>query len=227
MCALCRLDAWFKSFAEGEHFDCNAACCVLKLGPAAPLKLVNCQDWSVKGGPRVKGVESPTRGVLQEEGWLVTDLLGFEGPLCGLLQQGGPLHKKKRGKAAGSREGAGALAPAARSLGRTPVYPFKSHRPDVPCQGALALNKLSYCKSVIRQGKHGHPTSPTPHTSQIFCPHRLVLVSQRSTPGEGAMSQLLNLPITFQPTQEDGCFSSPLPPTRTLTIENVIHTSRL
>lgn len=86
----------------------------------------------------MKGVEGPTRGVLEEEGWLVTDLLGFEGPLCGLLQQGGPLHKKKRGRA-GSREGAGALAPAAGSMGRTPAHPFKSHRPDVPCQGALGL----------------------------------------------------------------------------------------
>lgn len=51
VCGL-QLDAWFKSFAEGEHFDCNAACCVLKRGPAAALKLVNCQDWSVKGGPQ-------------------------------------------------------------------------------------------------------------------------------------------------------------------------------
>lgn len=63
VCALCRLDAWFKSFAEGEHFDCNAACCVLKLGPAAPLKLVNCQDWSVKGGPQSeRGGESHSGG---------------------------------------------------------------------------------------------------------------------------------------------------------------------
>ena len=135
--------------------------------------------------------------------------------------------RRREGGQAGSREGAGALAPAAGSMGRTPAHPFKSHRPDVPCQGALAFNKLSYCKSVIRQGKHGHPTSPTPHTSHVFGPHRLFLVSHRSTPGEGAMSQLLNLPITFQPTHEDGCFSSPLPLTRTLTIENVIHASRL
>lgn len=111
----------------------------------------------------MKGVEGPARGVLEEEGWLVTDLLGFEGPLCGLLQQGGPLHKENRGR--DLREGAGALAPAAGSLGRTPAHPFKSHRPDVLCQGALAFNKLSYCKSVIRQGKHGHSTSPTTHTS--------------------------------------------------------------
>lgn len=54
-----RLDAWFKSFAEGEHFDCNAACCVLKRGPVAAFSLVNCQDWSVKKGLRVKGVEGP------------------------------------------------------------------------------------------------------------------------------------------------------------------------
>lgn len=52
----------------------------------------------------MKGVEGPTRGVLEEEGWLVTDLLGFEGPLCGLLQQGGLLHKKKKGRA-GELEG--------------------------------------------------------------------------------------------------------------------------
>ncbi|XP_010788184.1 ephrin type-B receptor 2-like [Notothenia coriiceps] len=35
-----------------QHFDSNAACCVLKRGPAVALKLVNCQDWSVKGGPQ-------------------------------------------------------------------------------------------------------------------------------------------------------------------------------
>ncbi|TKS78366.1 ADP-ribosylation factor-like protein 15 [Collichthys lucidus] len=40
---------------EGEHFDCNAACCV--------LKLVNCQDWSVKGGPQSeRGGESHSGG---------------------------------------------------------------------------------------------------------------------------------------------------------------------
>ena len=83
----------------------------------------------------MKRVEGPTRGVLPEEGWLVTDLLGLEGPLCGLLQQGGPLHKKQRG----SREGAGAVAPAAESMGRTPAHPLKSHIPDVTCQQALGL----------------------------------------------------------------------------------------
>lgn len=82
----------------------------------------------------------------------------------------------------------------------------------------LAFNKLSYCKSVIRQGKHRHPTSPASHTSQILCPHRHFLESHRSTPGEGAMSQLLNLPVTFHPAREDGCYSFLLPPTRTLSI---------
>lgn len=70
-------------------------------------------------------------GVLKEEGLLVTDLLGFEGPLCGLLQQGGSLHKKTK-RRAGSGEGAGILAPAAETMGRTPAHPFKSHKPDVP-----------------------------------------------------------------------------------------------
>lgn len=71
----------------------------------------------------------------------------------------------------------------------------------------------------------GIPTHP--YTCQILCPHRLFLVSYRSAPGEAAMSQLLNLPVTLQLTQESGCFSSPLPLTHMLTIENVIHTSRL
>lgn len=37
---VCRflLDAWFKSFAEAEHFDCNAACCVLKRGACCSFK---------------------------------------------------------------------------------------------------------------------------------------------------------------------------------------------
>lgn len=87
----------------------------------------------------MKGVDSPTRGVLEKEGWLGTDLLGFESPLCGLLQQGSPLHKKKRERA-GLKEGAGTLAPAAGSMGKTPAHPFKSHRPDVPCQGTLGLS---------------------------------------------------------------------------------------
>lgn len=47
-----QLDAWFKSFAGVEHFDSIAACCVLKRGPAAAFKLVNCQNCSVKGGPQ-------------------------------------------------------------------------------------------------------------------------------------------------------------------------------
>lgn len=39
----------------------------------------------------------------------------------------------------GSTEGAGAFAPAAGSMGKTPAHPFKSHRPDVPCQAAFGL----------------------------------------------------------------------------------------
>lgn len=70
----------------------------------------------------------------------------------------------------------------------------------------LAFNKLSYCKSVIRQGKHGHSTSPNTHTSQIFCSNRLFLVSYRSNPGEGTMFHLLNLPIIFQHTEETDVF---------------------
>lgn len=116
----------------------------------------------------MKGVEGPTRGVLEEEGWLVTDLLGFEGPLCGLLQQGGPLHKKK--KREGGLEGRCLVhwplqqgAWAGRQLTRSsPTYQMFLVRE------LLAFNKLSYCKSVIRQGKHGHPTSTTTHTSEIF-----------------------------------------------------------
>lgn len=38
-------------FAGREYFDCNAACCVLKRGPTAAFKLVNCQEWSMKTGP--------------------------------------------------------------------------------------------------------------------------------------------------------------------------------
>lgn len=74
----------------------------------------------------------------KEEGWLVTDLLGFEGPLCGLLQRGRPL-QTRRTERAGSSEGAGTLAPAAGSTGRAPAHTFRSHRPDVPCRGAFGL----------------------------------------------------------------------------------------
>lgn len=78
----------------------------------------------------MKGVEA------EEEGLLVTDLLGSGGPLCGLPQHG-RLLEKERTERAGSSEGAGTLAPAAGSAGRMPAHPFKSHRPDVPCQGAF------------------------------------------------------------------------------------------
>lgn len=176
----------------------------------------------------MKGVEGPTRGVLEEEGWLVTDLLGFDGPLCGLLQQCGPLHKKKREREGGLKGRCWRIGPCSREHGQDASSPVQAAQTRCSLsRSSCPFNKLSYCKSVIKQGKHGHPTSPTTHTSKILCPHRLFSVSYSSIPGEGAMSQLLNLPIIFQPTQEDGCFPSSLPPTRTLTIENVIHASRL
>lgn len=50
----------------------------------------------------MKGVEGLTRGVLEEEGWLVTDLLGFKGPLCGLLQgKAAPFTRRGEGGKAG------------------------------------------------------------------------------------------------------------------------------
>lgn len=61
----------------------------------------------------------------------------------------------------------------------------------------------------------------TTHTSQIFCSNRLFLVSYRSTPGEGTMSHLLNLPIIFQHTEETDVFRPLFP------LENVIHASGL
>lgn len=80
---------WLKSFAEAEHFDI-VACrpSVLQPGPSAAFMLVNCQERSVKGGPPAReGAEGVSPGgSLQRRGKLVTDLLGFEGPLCGPLQ---------------------------------------------------------------------------------------------------------------------------------------------
>lgn len=53
----------------------------------------------------MKGVEGLTRGVQEEEeeeGWLVTDLLGFEDPLCGLLQgKAAPFTRRREGGRAG------------------------------------------------------------------------------------------------------------------------------
>lgn len=49
---MCAGSNWFNFFAEGEHFDLNAACCAPKQGTAAAFKLVDCQDWSVKEGPQ-------------------------------------------------------------------------------------------------------------------------------------------------------------------------------
>lgn len=89
-----------------------------------------------RGPPEWKGWRISLGGVLEEEGWLVTDLLGFEDPLCGLLQ----------GKTAPVTRRRGALgnmlvhwAPVTRNMGRAPAYPFISHRPDVFCHGALGL----------------------------------------------------------------------------------------
>lgn len=56
----------------------------------------------------------------------------------GCYSKAGPLHKK-RGERAGFGEGAGTLASAAGSMGRSPDHPFKSHGPDVPCQGAFGV----------------------------------------------------------------------------------------
>lgn len=94
----------------------------------------------------MKRVEDPIRGgggVLEEEGWHVTDLLDFEGPLCGLLQQGRPLHKKKR-DGAGSREGAGTLAPAAGSMAECQLTHSSPVDQMFLVRELLAFNKLSY-----------------------------------------------------------------------------------
>lgn len=81
---------WLKSFAEVEHFDINVAAWPfeLKQGPSAAFMLVNCQERSVKGGPLAReGVAGVSPGGSpHRRGNLVTDLLGFQGPLCGLLQ---------------------------------------------------------------------------------------------------------------------------------------------
>lgn len=54
----------------------------------------------------MKGVEGLTRWVLEEEGWLVTDLLGFEDPLCGLLQgEAAPFTRRREGGRAGGLKG--------------------------------------------------------------------------------------------------------------------------
>lgn len=85
-------------------------------------------------------MEGLTRGVLEEEGLLVTDLLGFEDPLCGLLHSKAvPFIRRREGGNIVLRECGGTLAPAPGSTGRAPAYPFMYHRPDVPCQGALGL----------------------------------------------------------------------------------------
>lgn len=92
-----------------------------------------------KGGFRVKGVDSPTRGVLEKEAVAWDRPPGLWEPSVWAATARQPLPKKKRERA-GLKEGAGTLAPAAGSMGRTPAHPFKSHRPDVPCQGALGLS---------------------------------------------------------------------------------------
>lgn len=51
MC-VCAHSKWLKSFAEAAHFDINVASRALKQGPSAAFMLVNCQEWSVKGGPQ-------------------------------------------------------------------------------------------------------------------------------------------------------------------------------
>lgn len=53
--SVCTDSNWMRGLnllQKGSTFDCNAACCVPKRGPAAAFKLVNCQDCSVKGGPQ-------------------------------------------------------------------------------------------------------------------------------------------------------------------------------
>lgn len=93
----------------------------------------------------------------------------------------------------------------------------------------LAFNKLNYSKCIIRQGKHGHlPRCYIhTHTPLMLWQHRPFVVSCRSTPGEEAVSLLLELPITFHPTLEEGFFFLTFLPTHMLTIDVVIHASQV
>lgn len=131
---------WLKSFAEVEHFDTNVAGrpFVLKQGLSAAFMLVNCQERSVKGGPQAReGVVGVSPGGSpHRRGKLVTDLLGFQGPLCGLLQgKVAPFHKGSRARAGGLKWKTLAHWPLQQGAqaGRQ-LHPFKSPGPDVPCQ---------------------------------------------------------------------------------------------
>lgn len=57
MACVCVSTPTGQKLAAVDHFYFES--CALKPSPA--FKLVNCQDQSVKGGPRVKGVEDRSR----------------------------------------------------------------------------------------------------------------------------------------------------------------------
>lgn len=145
VCSL-RLGAWFKSFAEGARFDCNAACCVLKRESAAAFRLVSCQDWSLKGGPLTERGGGSHQGG-PGGGGLVIDLLVFESPLCGLQQQKGPpSHEEERESEL--EGGCWHIDPCTREHGQVASSPVKVTDQMFLVVKLLAFNKLSYCKSV-------------------------------------------------------------------------------
>lgn len=210
---LCVVSGLVRGLNLLQHFDCNAACCVLKL---SDWSAVRTEAW--KEGPWVKGVEGPTRGVLEEEGLWWTSW--FLRALCvGYNSKRGPLHTKKRGRAS-LREDAGTLTPAAGSMGRLPVHPFKS---QIRC--SLSWSSWPFIDWVTvnvyrKKSKHCHPTSYTTHSTDILPLQTFLSVLQVSPWRRG------HVPATERANYE-GCVSSPLPPTRLLTIENIIHVSRL
>lgn len=160
VCAcLCAHSKWFKSFTEVEHFDINVAGrpFVQEQGPSAAFMLVNCQERSVKGGPLAReGVAGVSPGGSpHRRGKLVTDLLGFQDPLCGPLQgKAAPFTRGVEQGRVGLNGRRRRIGPCSRERRQDASFTRSSPLDQMfHVSEILAENKLSYCTSTAVQGK--------------------------------------------------------------------------
>lgn len=130
---------------------------VLRQEPSAAFLLVNCHERSVKGGPQAReGVAGVSPGGSpHRRGKLVTDLLGFQGPLCGLLQgKVAPFTRGVEQRRVGLNRRRWRIGPCSRERRQDTSFAHSSPLDQMfHVSEILAQNKLSYCMSTAVRGK--------------------------------------------------------------------------